>query len=60
MIAGRLHEREGKALTNFRRTLPPEGSDMAEQILHAPYNFDFLSLLSGKIERPSLRRVKKV
>ena len=42
MIAGRLHGREGKALTNFRRTLPPEGSDMAEQILRDPYNFDFL------------------
>jgi hypothetical protein len=30
-----LHEREGKALTNFQRTLPPEGSDMAEQILRS-------------------------
>jgi hypothetical protein len=45
----------GTALTHFRRTLPPEGSDMAEHILCATYNFDFLSLLSGKIERPSQR-----
>ena len=44
MIAGRLHEREGRAISNFSRTLPPEGSDMAEQILRDPYNFDFLTL----------------
>ncbi len=43
MIAGRLHEREGKAISNFGRTLPPESSDMAEQILRDPYNFDFLT-----------------
>jgi predicted nuclease of restriction endonuclease-like (RecB) superfamily len=51
MISGRLHEREGKALTNFSRTLPPEGSDMAEQILRDPYNFDFLTLADGFKER---------
>jgi predicted nuclease of restriction endonuclease-like (RecB) superfamily len=51
MIAGRLHEREGKALTNFRRTLPPEGSDMAEQIMRDPYNFDFLTLADDYKER---------
>jgi predicted nuclease of restriction endonuclease-like (RecB) superfamily len=45
-ISGRLHEREGKALTNFQRTLPPPGSDLAEQILKDPYNFDFLTLLT--------------
>jgi predicted nuclease of restriction endonuclease-like (RecB) superfamily len=43
-IDGRLHERQGKALTNFSRTLPPGDSDLAEQILKDPYNFDFLSL----------------
>ncbi len=44
MISGKLHEREGKALTNFERALRPQGSDMAEQILRDPYNFDFLTL----------------
>jgi predicted nuclease of restriction endonuclease-like (RecB) superfamily len=29
-IESRLHEREGKALTNFQRELPPPESDMAE------------------------------
>jgi hypothetical protein len=37
MISSRLHTREGKALTNFQRTLPPPGSDMAGHILRDPY-----------------------
>jgi hypothetical protein len=40
MLKGNPHEREGKALTNFERTLPPPGSDMGEEILRDPYNFD--------------------
>lgn len=51
MISSRLHEREGKALSNFTRTLPPDGSDMAEQILRDPYNFDFLTLADDFKER---------
>jgi predicted nuclease of restriction endonuclease-like (RecB) superfamily len=51
MISGQLHEREGKALTNFQRTLPPLGSDMAEQILRDPYNFDFMTLAEPFAER---------
>ncbi len=50
-IKSALHEREGKALTNFQRTLPPPGSDLAEQILKDPYNFDFLTLSSAAKER---------
>ena len=46
-----LHERQGKALTNFSRTLPPGDSDLAEQILKDPYNFDFLSLGPSARER---------
>lgn len=51
MIKGQLHAREGKALHNFEHTLPPEGSDMAEQILRDPYNFDFLTLADDYKER---------
>ena len=51
MMSGRLHEREGMAINNFRLTLPPEGSDMAEQILRDPYNFDFLTLTDPVRER---------
>ena len=50
-ISSRLHEREGKSLTNFQRTLPPPGSDLAEQILKDPYNFDFLTLAASFQER---------
>ncbi len=51
MVKGQLHEREGKALTNFKSTLPPAGSDMAEQVLRDPYNFDFLTLAFPLKER---------
>jgi predicted nuclease of restriction endonuclease-like (RecB) superfamily len=43
-IKSGLHEREGKALTNFQRVLPPPDSDLAERILKDPYNFDFLTV----------------
>ncbi len=43
-IETRLHEREGKALTNFAETLPPPQSDLAQQALKDPYVFDFLTL----------------
>ncbi len=50
-IKSRLHEREGKALTNFQRALPPADSDLAEQILKDPYNFDFLTVRERAHER---------
>ncbi len=50
-ISSRLHERQGKALTNFSQALPPEGSDLAAQILKDPYNFDFLTLTESAKER---------
>jgi predicted nuclease of restriction endonuclease-like (RecB) superfamily len=50
-ISSRLHERQGKALSNFSRALPPEGSDLAEQILKDPYNFDFPTLTESAKER---------
>ncbi len=50
-ITSRLHEREGKALTNFHRALPPPDSDLAEQILKDPYNFAFLTVAPAARER---------
>jgi predicted nuclease of restriction endonuclease-like (RecB) superfamily len=50
-IETQLHKREGKAVTNFQRTLPPPQSDLAEQTLKDPYNFDFLTLRSDAHER---------
>src|SRR5208282_4536717 len=50
-IETQLHKREGKAVTNFQRTLPPPQSDLAEQTLKDPYNFDFLTIRSDARER---------
>jgi len=50
-IESRLHERQGRALTNFERTLPPPQSDLARQILKDPYAFDFLTLEPDAHER---------
>lgn len=47
----RLHERNGKAITNFASTLPPEDSDMAQQATKDPYVFDFLDLTERSRER---------
>lgn len=39
-----LYEREGKALTNFIRTLPDETSDLAQELTKDPYNFAFTGI----------------
>ena len=39
-----LFARQGKALTNFGRTLPAPQSDLAQELIKDPYSFDFLSL----------------
>ena len=36
-----LYERSGKALTNFKSTLPDTSSDLAQEITRDPYNFAF-------------------
>ncbi len=51
LIETRLHERQGSAVTNFARTLPAPQSDLAQQILKDPYNFDFLTLARDAQER---------
>lgn len=39
-----LYERHGKAVNNFSRLLPKPQSDLAQQTLKDPYNFDFLTI----------------
>ena len=46
-----LHERQGKAITNFSNTLPLPQSDLAQSILKDPYSFDFLTLAEDAHER---------
>jgi len=50
-IESDLFSRQGKALTNFQRTLPAPQSELAQQIIKDPYNFDFLSLGQEAKER---------
>ena len=47
----KAHARQGKALTNFKQTLPPPQSDLAQQALKDPYTFDFLTLSADARER---------
>jgi predicted nuclease of restriction endonuclease-like (RecB) superfamily len=46
-----LYQRQGQAVTNFPRTLPPPQSELAQQALKDPYTFDFLSLGDDALER---------
>jgi predicted nuclease of restriction endonuclease-like (RecB) superfamily len=50
-IEGRLYHRQGKAISNFDRVLPPPQSDLAGEILKDPFNFDFLTLDAQAHER---------
>jgi predicted nuclease of restriction endonuclease-like (RecB) superfamily len=63
-IQTRLRDRQGQAITNFDRALPPADSDLAQQILKDPYQFDFLSLAENTkerdLERALVTRVKEL
>ena len=50
-IGSRVHERQGKAVTNFAATLPPARSDLAAQVFKDPYLFDFLGTADPRRER---------
>jgi predicted nuclease of restriction endonuclease-like (RecB) superfamily len=50
-IESNLYERQGKALTNFSRTLPAAQSELAQQLIKDPYSFDFLALGPDLLER---------
>ncbi|MCE9637372.1 MAG: PDDEXK nuclease domain-containing protein [Planctomycetes bacterium] len=49
-IDGQAHARHGKALSNFKTTLPPAESDMAAQVFKDPYLFDFLGTADPRRE----------
>ena len=46
-----LYERQGKAISNFSKTLPAVESDLAQAITKDPYNFDFLTLTERYSEK---------
>ncbi len=50
-IESRAHARQGTAVTNFKATLPPGDSDLAQQVFKDPYLFDFLGTADSRRER---------
>ena len=62
-IESELHNRQGKAVTNFERALPAPQSDLARDVLKDPYHFDFLALSEkhqeADIERGLLVHIRK-
>jgi predicted nuclease of restriction endonuclease-like (RecB) superfamily len=50
-IESNLFKREGKAINNFKATLPEPQSDLAIETLKDPYNFDFLALTEKHNEK---------
>lgn len=50
-IESDLYSREGKAISNFRQTLPSPQSDLAIQTLKDPYVFDFFTMRADFNER---------
>jgi predicted nuclease of restriction endonuclease-like (RecB) superfamily len=50
-IESELYRRQGKATTNFAKSLPSPESDLAREILKDPYNFEFMSLTRDAEER---------
>lgn len=50
-IKSDLYHREGKAITNFQKTLPAPQSDLAQQTIKDPYIFDFLTLQEDHLEK---------
>lgn len=49
-----LYERQGKAITNFKVTLPEANSDLAQEITKDPYNFAFAGI-TGKYNERKLK-----
>ena len=46
-----LYERQGKALTNFSKTLPEETSDLMQELTKDPYDFAFTGITGRYNER---------
>jgi len=50
-IESDLYRRQGRAVTNFQRTLPAPQLELAQELLKDPYHFDFLTVGSEMLER---------
>lgn len=58
-LKSRLHERAGKSVSNFSRTLPAPQSDLAQQTLKDPYTFDFMALTAPYNEQDVERQLTR-
>ena len=62
-IATGLHFRQGKAISNFENTLPPQQSDLVKESFINPYLFDFLGMtetIQGReLEKALMQHIKK-
>ncbi len=62
-IKSKLYDRQGKAISNFKTTLPEPLSDLAIETLKDPYVFDFLTLgeryREQDIEKQLIQHVSK-
>lgn len=50
-ISTNMYERQGKALTNFKNTLPEVTSELAQELTKDPYNFAFTGITQPYNER---------
>jgi len=61
-IESDLYGRQGTALTNFSATLPAPQSDLAQQLIKDPYNFEFLGvgqeISERELEKALIERLK--
>jgi predicted nuclease of restriction endonuclease-like (RecB) superfamily len=51
MLDSNLYERQGKALTNFKQTLPDITSELAQELTKDPYDFAFTGITETYNER---------
>ncbi|HNU13485.1 MAG TPA: PDDEXK nuclease domain-containing protein [Chitinophagaceae bacterium] len=62
-VESRLYKRQGKAITNFKHTLLPLQSDLANEMVKSPYLFDFLGLgdevQERELEKALIQHIKK-
>jgi predicted nuclease of restriction endonuclease-like (RecB) superfamily len=63
VIKAKYYQRHGKSITNFKKCLPSPQSELAQQMLKDPYNFDFLTLADGyrekELEDGLLKHIRK-
>lgn len=50
-IKNKYFETKGKSISNFKNTLPEAQSELAQETLKNPFNFDFLGLENDALER---------